>query len=433
MLFNRIREKLTGPKKTRTNTKKVSSRTKHAQDKNQRVEKIPVDQLRIGMFVRELDIPWEESTFLFQGMEITTQEEILEVQQQCEYVWVDYTEFKLSSRKKPEPVSTPRGIPDPLLDVEEEYDEALEVHNKTKEMVIQLFDDLRLGLELDATSVKDSISGSVDSILRNPDASIWLTRLQEANNATAQHSLNVTALSLILGRAMGFSKEELENLGMSAMMHDIGKAKLPQELLNKEEPLNQEETALYETHPQLGYEILSQASGVYHGAANVALYHHKFINGTGFPNNLDIDKMPLFAKIVSIANTYDHDTTQTLSFAAMSPTDCLNKLYKSSSTLYDRDLILRFIDGMGIFPSGSIVEMTNNEVGIVLSSTRDKLKPRVIMMLDSDKEAAIQQVIDLSMVSLDAEGNPYQIKTTHPDGAFGLIVEEFQQAGLRIG
>ncbi len=430
MLFDFFKPKSNSPQKKHN---KASRRIKHAQNKNNRVEKISVDLLRIGMYVRELDIPWEQSSFLFQGIDMKSQQDILDVQAQCDHVWVDYEEYSLSGTKKTKTAATLKAALDPLLSVEEEYEEAFEVHTKTKAMVTSLFDSMRLGSEFDAILLKESIGSSVDSILRNPDASIWLTRLQEADNQTVQHSLNVTALSIVLGRVLGFGKEQLENLGTSAVMHDIGKTRLPLELIKKTGSLTEHEQAVYETHPQLGYDILSKANNIYYGAANVALYHHLHIDGTGYPKDLNKDEIPLFAKIICIANAYDVLTTQTLNFSALSPQDCLNKLYSESSTLYDRDLVLRFIDGMGVYPSGSIVEMKNGEVGIVLSSTRDKLKPRVIIMLDAQKDAAMQHVIDLSMMSIDSNGQPYQIKAAHPDGAFGLIVAEFQQAGLRIG
>ena len=409
----------------------ASRRVKHQQDKQNRIEKIPVDQLRPGMYVRELDIPWEESTFMFQGLTIESQSDIMEVQKQCKHVWVDYTEYRLVDAKKNDAVGFAAN--QSLLEVEEVYPEAREVHDQAQQVVKQMFNDIRLGGEIDVQKVRQSINSSVASILRNPDASIWLTRLKEKDDLTGQHVMNVAALSIIAGRSMNMSKTDLENLGVCALMHDVGKSLLPLELISRSGTLNSVELGLIRTHPQLGHDILSKSKNMYSGAANVALCHHEHFDGNGYPNGLKGEEIPLFARIVSIADAYDSMTTKQAHRNAYSPTQALDELYAKRDKQFDAELVLKFIDGIGIFPPGSIVEMTNGEVGIVLSTTSEKLSPRVIMILDRNKDASVQQMVDLSLMSVDTDGQPYQIKTTLADGSFGIVVDEFQRAGLRIG
>jgi hypothetical protein len=136
---------------------------------------------------------------------------------------------------------------------------------------------------------------------------------------------------------------------------------------------------------------------------------------------------------VAIAEAYDNMTTIQPYRAALSPSHALQELYKLRAKQFDEELVVLFIDSVGIFPPGSIVEMVNKEIGIVLANTADKLRPRVIMILDSVGEPAMQKIVDLSRLETDDEGMVYQIKTTHSDGAFGINVGEFQRAGLRIG
>lgn len=400
-----------------------------------RTEKITVDQLRIGMFVRELDIPWEQSTFMFQGVEIKSQQDILDVQRQCQHVWVDYTEYRLADT--PEEASTGSSAFNgkrSLLEVEEAYPKAKEAHKETQAVVTQLFSDMRLGGEIDVDRVKQSIHTSVESIKRNPDASIWLTRLHEKDNLTAQHVLNVAALSIITGRALNLSQSALENLGVCALMHDIGKTLLPLELINRRGgECNDVERGLLRTHPQLGHDILSKTKNMYEGAAAVALTHHEHVDGSGYPRNLKGDDIPEFARIIAIANAYDNLTSTLINPDAISPTEALDHLYAQRGKQFDDRLVLKFIDGISIFPPGSIVEMTNGEVGIVLSTTQEKLNPRVIIILDSAKDATAQQMVDLSQMHADANGEPYRIKTTLADGSYGIVVDEFQRAGLRLG
>jgi len=117
----------------------------------------------------------------------------------------------------------------------------------------------------------------------------------------------------------------------------------------------------------------------------------------------------------------------------MSPSKALQELYAERGAQFDEDYVVRFINAIGVFPPGSIVEMVNGEVGIVLANTTDKLRPRVIIILDSQKEAASLQIVDLSQMDVDNAGEPYEIKDTHGDGAFGIDINDFQRAGLRIG
>ena len=118
--------------------------------------------------------------------------------------------------------------------------------------------------------------------------------------------------------------------------------------------------------------------------------------------------------------------------SSMSQTEAIGELYKERGKQFDEDLVVKFIDGIGVFPPGSLVEMTNGEVGIVLSASKEKLKPKVILILNKIKDAAVQQVIDLSLMSVDDSGLPYQVKATLRDGTFGIFVSDFQRAGLRL-
>ncbi len=408
-------------------------RRTHAQDKKQRLERIPVDQLRIGMYVRELDKSWEESSFMFQGLDIKTQQDILAVQRECKHVWVDYTEYRLSASQPSNRPTPTANANNSALQVEDEYSDAREVHNLAQETVTRMFEEIRLGGQIDAGKVKTAVNNTVDSILRNPDASIWLTRIRAKDEHTAQHSMNVAALSIVMGKAMGMSAKELEDLGVCAMLHDVGKTSLPTELINKEGSLTEEEWELMKKHPKFGRDILVSTISVYSGAADVAYSHHERVDGKGYPRGLTSDEIPLYAQIVAIAEAYDTITTKQVYREARSPSEALHILYAERGKQFDEELVIKFIDSIGIFPPGSIVEMTNGEVGIVLSNTSDKLKPRVIILLDKNKDATMQKVVDLSQLQPDDAGTPYQIKTTLRDGEFGIVVEDFQRAGLRIG
>jgi len=399
-------------------------------------EKIDVKDLRVGMFVVELDIPWEESSFMFQGIEICSPADVLVVQKECAHVWVDYDEFSLQQAKQAGVGSTgkPRlSDTENIATVEDELDEATEVHRLASDTISNLFDEIKMGAEIDGGKVKQAVNGCVDSILRNPDASVWLTRIQAKNQATAQHSLNVAALSIVMAKSMGMSNREMEDLGVCGMLHDVGKTSISAEVLEKTGPLNDEERLEIQRHARYGRDILLSTKSVISGAADVAHAHHERPDGQGYPRKLTDDSIPVFAKIVSIAEAYDTMTINQPYRDACSPSDALQELYAQRGKQFDEDMVIHFIDAIGIFPPGSIVEMHNGEVGIVLANTREKLRPRVIMILDAIGEPVAQRIVDLSQMDTDDQGNPYQIKTTHRDGSYGIDVGDFQRAGLRMG
>lgn len=398
-------------------------------------QKIDVSDLRVGMFVAELDKPWEESSFMLQGLHIETTADIADVQRECKHVFVDFNEFSLQK-----PVNA-KGLPGcagvgSILDarpVEDEFDEAREVHAMASRTISSLFKDVRLGAEIDGNKVKQAVNGCVDSILRNPDASVWLTRIQAKHQETAHHSLNVAALSIVVAKSLGMSPRELEDVGVCGMLHDVGKTGVSNEVMAVTGPLDRNQIAEMRMHTRYGRDILISTKSVMSGAADVAHAHHERVDGTGYPRRLDGDSIPIFAKIVAIAEAYDVMTTRQPYREARSPSDALQELYALRGKQFDEDLVIKFIDSVGIFPPGSIVEMLNGEIGIVLSNTSDKLRPRVILILDALHEPVPQCILDLSQMETDNQGNVYQIKTTHRDGSFGIDVGDFQRAGLRFG
>jgi len=433
MFFNKLfkSEESDEPQRRRKQVpEKKENRTRQTRRHHQ---KFMVEDLRVGMFVVELDIPWEQSSFMFQGLEIKSTSDIAEIQKQCKFVYVDFDEFSLQEERAPKGLPAADVSPNAVVSVQEEFSSAQSVHNLASETVTNLFEEIRLGAQIDGGKVKQAVNGCVTSILRNPDASVWMTRIQSKDEGTAQHSLNVAALSVVLAKSMNLQPRELEDVGVCAMLHDVGKTSVPTELLRKKGVLSEDEMVEMRKHTRYGRDILLSTKSVMSGAADVAHAHHERPDGTGYPRGLTSEKIPLYAKIVSIAEAYDVITTKQSYREAMSPSEALQELYSQRGKQFDEELVLKFIDSIGVFPPGSIVEMNNGQIGIVLSTTADKLRPRVILILDAEKEPIEQYVVDLSQNAMDNQGEVFQIKTTLSDGSYGINVEDFQRAGLRMG
>ena len=410
---------------------------KRTPEKITRQEWIPVEQLRIGMFVSKLDIPWEQSTFLFQGMEIRSSDEIEEVKKQCRKVWVDYqvlqetgeTEQVVNANKSETDEEVEGKIS--IDQIRRDYEEAESLVRKTTTAVSRLFENIAAGKVIDATEVQQSVNRSIDLVMKSPDAALWLTRLNESDDELAQHSFNVSALSILLGHAADLPRASLEELGMCALMHDIGKILLKKEREASEKP-DQLSVEALESHVNIGFNILSESTGVDSRLAAAVLYHHENFDGSGYPHGLKAGDIPLYSRVIALADTYDKLINGKTGQQRVSQFTAIDTLYKSSGKAFDEELAIKFIEVIGLYPAGTLVELTNGEVGIVLSTSRHKVLPTIVLVLDRKKQEAPLCMLDLSMMIEDGDGNPYQIKSTLEDGSFGIYLKDYKMAGLKL-
>ena len=199
--------------------------------------KMPIGQLSIGMYVVELDRPWGETAFLFQGFRIRQQQEILLLAEVCQYVWVDAQHSVGMQRQVEENLAAAATAElQPVIakvDFNLEMQQAEPAFHSAREQSLRLLEAVRLGHELDVAQVKVVVKECVESMLRNPGAMLWLARIKHSDEYTAEHSLRVAIFSIALGRELGLRQGELEHLGLCGMLHDVGKIKVPSAILNK--------------------------------------------------------------------------------------------------------------------------------------------------------------------------------------------------------
>ena len=397
--------------------------------------RVHVSELQLGMYVRELDRPWEETSFMFQGFTLETPADIRAVQSQCEYVVVDF----LTHQSDAEQTRGNRALLNSktqALDTRvmaRDLSDAGEVRDTAQKAVVDIFDDMQMVRKVDGEAVKQVVSECVNSILKNPDAMLWYTQLQQKDNLLSRHSLNVAVLSIALGKQLGMRDFELTDLGTCGLLHDVGKTSLPAELLNKTGPLTEREQQQLKGHTLAGRNILLSSKSVFSGAADVAFSHHEHVDGSGYPRRVEGSKISRFSKIIAIANLYDNMVNGTAQQAPRSTTETLQRLYEMRGKAVDDKLVLSFIECVGVFPPGSLVELDNGEVGIVLSNnTTDKLRPRVIVILDQNNDPQPQRVVDLAQPSMADGPSAVQIKSTLRNGSYDVDVDDYIRAGLRI-
>lgn len=400
----------------------------------------PVNQLIRGMYVSELDRPWINTPFLFQGFEITTEEEIQTLKDICHHVYVDMTKRQKSSfpvtkvqpeKEKPKNIISFGQPPKRLGEFKNEILRAEKTYENVEMVVTSFMKRVENGGGIDSIVAKNAVADCVNSVLHSPDAMLWLTQLKNKDEFTAIHSLNVCLLSIVLGRHINLSTPDLNKLGLCGMMHDMGKMLIPSAILNKKGSLTLEEIQIMKTHTTLGYELLKANDNMNSSAVTVALTHHERLDGKGFPRQLMQNGISPFAKIVAIANAYDGITCHKENEKRKTHLEAIRLLTNMSGSYFEPALVVKFIESMGVYPSGCLVEMTNGAVGIVVEVHDEfKLRPKVILILDELKEPMTSQVIDLSEMVTDKRGNLFTIKKIINAEDWNIDVQKYYQAEL---
>ena len=400
---------------------------------------IHVNQLKLGMFVSGLDRPWLETPFVFQGFRIQRIEDIDKIRKYCEYVQVDVeksivikpTVRGYSAEPKPEkPKYQSRYTASSAL--EEEIASACEIRVSSRNCVDEVFDDIGHGRPIDLVGVKKVVNGLVDGILRNPDAHVCLTHLKNRDEYTAQHSINVCVLALALGRHVGLSQDQLSMLGVGALMHDIGKIKTPLDVLNKPGRLTDEEMAMMKAHPEHGRNILSRFHELPFDVIDIAFSHHERIGGGGYPRGLSSTEISFWNRLVSIVDVYDAITSDRCYHKGISPTEALTKMYSWRHTDFDPALLEKFIQCVGIYPVGTLVELTSGEIGVTIAlNDVQRLRPKISLVLDANKTPySPARIVDLATCAGDDPEPTYGIKSVLPPGSFNIdIKDQLQQIG----
>ena len=397
--------------------------------------KIDVAELAIGMYVVELDRPWTETSFLFQGFRIRQQQEIRLLQQVCKHVWVDSRRLR---GRQPQAVESQAEAAEqrPVIakvDFSQEIEQATPAWHAARNESLRILEAVKLGQELDVQAVKAVVRECVDSILRNPAAMLWLARIKNSDHYTAEHSLRVAMLAIALGRELGMPEYQLEQIGVCGMLHDVGKLKVPDEILNKPGSLTAEELQIMRGHAIEGRRLLMSNAQITPATVDVAYSHHERLDGRGYPRGLNAEKIPYFAKIIAVVDAYDAINSDRVYSKGKSNLESLRILHDSAKSHFDEVIVGNFIRMMGIYPPGEIVELANGEVGIIIGcAPGNKLKPKILRVLNANKELCKEVVIDLSRTTVDSSGKSCRIREVHSSGAFGIDIEAYRRKGLFI-
>lgn len=407
------------------------------------------------MYVEQLDRPWTDTPLPFQGFYIRSAAELQQIRDCCEYVYVDtgkrdcsrkYEQLRAAATKKsfisecvdqnsqlpPAPSSivrpssrlgrrvsslkkrvfgkasfstlkqiiapAPRESHTPQAKLQQSVRHAEHAHQKAQQVMTKVFDDCRAGGGLDIGAIQQAVTPVIDSVLDSPDAMACVVRMRAKDKYTYNHALATSVWAVVFGKFLGFDLDNLRALGLGGLVLDIGKTQIADDLLNKREPLTPEELKEIRRHVEYGLDILQKTPSVDARVENMLETHHERYDGSGYPNGLQEDEIPVFGRIAGIVDSYDAMTSLRPYAPAKSTYHAMRHLLELSDVLFQSEMIERFIQVVGIFPTGTLVEMNTGEVGIVVEQNHiRRLRPKVMMVLDADKKFRAEfPIVDLA-------------------------------------
>ncbi len=369
------------------------------------------------MYVAELDRPWTETPFIFQGFHLRTEQQLSMLKQFCKHVFVDLERSEQPEEAKPAPQFKIRGeaaYPE-KVSVEVEFKQAAKVYAETVVNVAELLKPIgKQGGVLEAKDVKESVSRLTDSVVRNPDAMLLVSRLREKSAEVHARALQVSLYLIVFARFLQLERAELELLGLLGLLEDVGKTRLPSELIQRKGPLSAEEHKLAQRHVEFSAEILKATPGLPPELPQLALLHHERQDGKGYPRGLKGDEIGLHGSMAAIADTFDALTAVRPYAEALSPSSALSFLYKERGTAFHPALVEQFIQCVGVFPVGAVVELNSGEVGIVITQNLvRRLKPRVMVVLDATgNPMRPHKILDLDKDPKVTPDEAYRIRRT---------------------
>lgn len=339
-------------------------------------------------------------------------------------------EVQIANAKRPGfiPANIELTLYNDIRPVEEELAPAGKAYTLTEKVLQGLVQDLHSDNNLDIEEVEVVIQEVVDSVVRNPNALMLIMRLRQQDNVSYGYGLQTAVYLIALGRHIGLPKDFLERLGITGLLLDIGNIKLPSELLQKKERLTSEEFEIIKSHVRLGLEILKETPNLHTDILEGIAQHHERENGSGYPAGISKDEISLFGRMAAIVHSYTALTNTRSHTKAVSAYEALKSINTMSGEYYLDSMVEQFIQTIGIFPVGSLVELSSGEIAVVISQSKvRRLKPRVLIISSPDKSPAPHPTT-LDLLCQPEITAPIHILRGLPTGAFGLNVQEYYLA-----
>jgi len=386
------------------------------------LRELPVEQLRFGMYVSKLDRPWVGTPFQFQGFVLDSEGQLAILRKLCKTVFVDPERDEIgmvagvsgsgvaAAKQASERVRGDTVYPE-LASLEEELPRARTLYVATRTKIQDVVGAVGTGKVLEGPRLKEAVTHVTDSVVRNPDAMMLLSKMLQRGSTLAARALDVSIYMVVFGRFLQLPREQLETLGLLGLLQDIGKLKLPGDLLDKTTTLTREEFERVKAHVAHTVEMLHETEGLPAELPELATLHHERQDGSGYPKGLKGTQIGMIGAIAGIVDTFDALTVPRPYAPRVSPSNALNAIYKGRGTLFHAALVEQFIQCIGIFPVGSVVELNSGEVGVVIAQNLvRRLQPRVMVVQDAKgNPVRPHKILDLMKDPLAGPDKPYRI------------------------
>jgi putative nucleotidyltransferase with HDIG domain len=388
------------------------------------LKKIPIAQIEAGMFIHSVEGPWLDHD-LWKTRFLIKDEKMLATVRQCgaKECWIDVAQGK----DVPPPKATvhvvataaPEGKRAVRKSMADELQVASNILKRSKEVVTSLFAEARMGKAVETGECQPLVNEIVDSVDRHADALISLCRLKLADEYTYMHSVSVCALMVSLGRQLGLDDATCRDAGMAGLLHDLGKAAMPQDIINKPGKLTDDEFTIIKSHPVRGHEMLLESGVTNERVLDVARHHHERIDGTGYPDKLAADGISLIARMSAVCDVYDAITSDRPYKAGWDPAESVARM-ASWQGHFDTTVLQTFVKTIGIYPVGSLVRMASGKLGVVVEQNPKKLTaPKVKLFFSTKSGMPLQpKLIDLT----DPQSNEKIVARESPENwNFGYL------------
>lgn len=375
------------------------------------IKRIPSDQIEVGMYIHDINCGWMAHPFLLSRFKITKQseiEKIIEYGIRAVYIdtslGLDAPGAQTQAEVHAELDRGMRGItrttekPIPHISVGQEMAAAKRVLSEARGVVRDILTDARLGRQVELERIAPVAEGIIDSVLRNPGALTSLGRVKHKDNYTFEHSVNVAVLLVNFCQHLDMDVEVVRDAAIGGLLHDIGKMKTPDNILNKPGKLSDEEFTVMRQHVVDGIEILRRTPGISPISMSIVSQHHEHIDGNGYPAHLKGVDISQLGQMAAIVDVYDALTSLRVYHQPMEPTEALRKLFEWSKVHFNLELVEQYIQCIGIYPVGTLVRLESGLIGVVIEECpHNLLRPTVRVVHDSKNDCSIvPRDIDLS-------------------------------------